>query len=178
MSLCQDTAPPTLPTTTDIKRRIKDNEHTTQQALAVIYRRLDSRARLRRRLDYLIDCAVTARGRRTFREVLADFFHGGRVSEKRRRDIQHAGRSVLQEMHLLHSSLKDQGYCKVDERTQAHYDDIKALTLLDIKGDAEVDEFHERSISAISLLRHAQREIESLRSMEQEDSRFEEGTRE
>lgn len=178
MSLCQDTAPPELPTTTDIKHRIRDNEHATHQALTLIQRRLAGRERLRRRLDYLVDCAVTARERRTLREVIADFLHGERVSEKRRRNIQRAGRSVLQEMHLLQSLLKDQGYRKVDERTQAHYDDIKALTLLDIQGDAEVKEFHSRSVSAISRLRHAQREIEALHSVERESLRFEGETRE
>lgn len=177
MSLSQDSMPLTLPTTTDIKRRIGEHETTTREALALIQSRLNTRSRLSRLLDERIDRAATLREPRTVRQAIKDFLRGESASDRERRVIRHEGEAALRKMHLVHTILKDQGYREVDHRTQVHYDDIKALTLLDISGDAEAEEFHQRSMTAISLLRAAQREIEGLGSVERERLRFDEEMR-
>lgn len=177
MTSNQESAPLVLPTATDIKRRIEDHERTTLKTVATVRSRLGHRERLARQLEELTDQAALLRGRRTTWQLLTDLLRGEALNEGRREGIRQAGEATIREMLRLQVLLRGQGYREVDDRTQVHYGDIKSLTLLDINGDDEAEEFRLRSMTSINLLRSTQREIEALRSVDRERLRFDDEMR-
>lgn len=162
MSVEQVPPPPILPTTTEVKHQIEANEKETRVFLDLLQRHFDNHARLRSRREEVAREVTSLRGSRTILQALEDFLTGECPRERKRQMLCRAGRVMVSEEGAAYSRLKEWGYEQIDARTQVHYDDIKALTLLDISGDPQAEEFYLRTTFAISRLRAFQRGIEGL----------------
>lgn len=162
MSLDQASSLPVPLTTTEIKQRIADHERATEALLEDLQHRLDAHARLSARMERVADQVALLTERRTVIQVIEDFLAGERPRSEKHRLLCRTGKALASETESIHFLLKDWGYQQIDFRTQVHYDDIRALTLLDISGDPQAEEFGQRTTGAISQLRSAQRWIEAL----------------
>lgn len=162
MSLEQAPSLPVPPTTTEIRQRIADHERATEALLEDLQRLFDTHAHLWARMERVADRVTLLTERRTVIQVIEDFLAGERPRAEKHRLLCRTGKALASEAESIHFLLKDWGYRQTDFRTQVHYDDIKALNLLDISGDPQAEEFGQRTTGAISQLRFAQRWIEAL----------------
>lgn len=161
MSLDQGSAV-ALPATTEIKDRIALNERETQAFLASLRCRICELTHLQECLDRVTEEEASLHEQKSLLQLLKGFLAGTHLDAEKRR-VSRVRSVILREMELSRRLLKGRGYWGIDERTRIHYEDIKALTLLDVCGDPEAGEFRERSTASISQLRIVQREIEDLR---------------
>lgn len=162
MSVEQAPQSPTLPTATGVKRQVEANEKETQVFLGALQCHFDNHTRLRSRREKMAREVASLREPRTILQALEDFLSGECPRERKRQMLCRAGKVMVVEEGVAYSHLKEWGYEQIDARTQVHNDDIKALTLLDISGDPQAEEFYLRTTFAISQLRVLQREIENL----------------
>lgn len=161
MSLDQGSAV-VLPTTTEIKDRIAVNERETRAFLASLRCRISELTHLQERLDLATEEEASLHEQKPLLQLLKGFLAGTHLDAEKRRMVSRTRSAILGEMESSRRLLKGRGYWGIDERTRIHYEDIKALTLLDVCGDPDAGEFRERSTASISQLRIVQREIEDL----------------
>lgn len=158
MTLMQST-PPGLATPDDVKNQITAHEATSKRLLTRVGLLLARREALADRLESLADQYADlrrARGWALLRLVTGEA-HADAIKAK---GLQHTARTIHLDAKAIHGVLKRQEYVAIESAMHDHYEDLKALTLLEIRGDAESDAYLGRVTASISALRRTQRNIE------------------
>lgn len=162
MAFDQDSTPFPLPTACSLKARITDNEKATTSVLARLQTQIDTHGQLKDRLAVASQQNPPPQERNNLKHAVRSFLLGERAGVVGGHGAHHPKAALTQEAISLEFHLKGPGYRQIEERTLAHYDDIKDLALLDILGDPEAAVFRQRSLDSLFRLRGVQREIESL----------------
>lgn len=170
MSVEQNTAPITLPSVRAVKSRIAahkdDTEAFVSNAQSLIAKHDSLLSRLRqvtsdREAALLKERSLIWTIRAFLR--MADTTNGLSANT-----LREAGLATSLALETNLDALADYDYWAIEQRSNAHYDDLKALTLLEVAGDRDADALHGETINSIRSLRQVQRAVERVTESRQE----------